>query len=284
MKRCFSAVLLMTTVVSAQTFPPDNCRLLTPATQVVLRWPAVAHPVTLQVTASGRPVFQGLVSASEYALAVRPGVPYRWSLDGGSEHSFQVQSELRFDFRGRPGDPGRPLPTGILMDKPKPDMQHGKAGGDGRTIRVVLLRGTDGVQVEIENQKYLLDSKCPPLEILAQGGDGGPGAPGQDGTGGSSVDGYNPNGQFGYPGGKGGDGGKGGTIEVLCNGLNAQDYLHCLVDGGKGGKGGRGGKGGVAGTSHSAPGSPGYVTGMDGRDGAAGPDGQTGAAGRLLIH
>lgn len=272
------------------TYPPESAHLLGTEAVVPLHWDLPGKDFYLTVTASGRTVFQGAVTGNRYDLPVRSGSLVRWNVvpvgQGGQEgvfHSFQYSNQSVFHFQGKTPVPRANPPQAL-------DGMPGPHGVEGPSIVVQLQQTSDGVSLQVENQKYLLLPSTRPILIESVGSDGGSGNAGQQGMAGSGLNTGSTQSMMylnGGPGGNGGDGGhggRGGLITVYSNGLPVEPFVQFDVRGGGPGLPGPGGPGGAAGFAQTRGNSYGTLVGQVGPPGQAGRPGQPGPPGQVIIR
>ena len=215
-----------------------------------------------------------------------------------SPQSFQLSSELEFNFDGKKGESGKDghsssgqgqfrSPTSSINGQ---DGKPGQNGGNGQDVQVTVSPAGDYRELRIQSPlitKTFLLVDSSPITISTRGGDGGDG--GQGGHGGVGYFEVVGNNRFvqarsfppgiGGDGGAGGEGGRGGNVTVNTSGLKQEVRVDNF-----GGAGGRGGAGGAGGTAaiipqyYRGPIPQNYIVnappGRPGADGRPGPQGR----------
>lgn len=309
MNNTLASILLLTLALSSlvpavaqETFPPNNARLLALNPRVTLRWPGQAKErFYLQIYASQTEIVSQEVTGPGVTLELKPGPLYRWQVSknsgsGYTEHvplqSFQLSSDVVFQFSGKAGRPGADgYPGGRTSASGGPG-GRGEDGGSGSDVVVNLNRNGEYIDLEVASlshtQRFILLPQTP-IEIVTQGGPGGHGGHGGAGIPGALF--LRENRYFvqaesyaagsGGHGGDGGAGGRGGKVVIRSQGVDASGLVRVSNQGGAGGRGGLPGPGGavplvpnyVVGpvpAYYLAPAPPG-LPGRNGSSGQAGP-------------
>lgn len=282
--------------VSAQTveaWPPDAAKFLGLDPTVTFHWPGQDDQrFYLQIYAGDAQVYAEEVKGTTASVPLRPGPRYRWQVNRiirreyrevVPTRSFQLSSELVFDYSGRDGKKGKD--GGDSRTGSGGDGTSGTDGTSGRDIVVTMTKIPYALEVVIHGGSstprfFLLPNT--PITIVSRGGRGGDGGNGGSGAQGNfyfvgdgRINTYVPG--NGGDGGNGGAGGKGGNVSIVSEGVSAQQLV--TVDN----PGGEGGRGGAAGAPGFMPAYPnGYIpypappSGFPGRPGFNGEPGRPG--------
>ena len=243
----WASLLVLLLAGELEAYPPGDCILLQRASTVPLRWKLPGQHFQLEVVSPGQAPFQRELEVDHFALAVKPGGEYQWTvtsnLKGRFTRHFWVARELEYH---RDGQNGTGEPGGHIQAR----LQR-----EGTGMNLFLQCGP-------ERLHYLFAESGLKFLISARGGQGREGQPGMD----------VPNNPC-RPGCPGGAGGWGGEVRIATVSCPWRDYLEVDVSPGQGGPGGRGGR---AVWSHVA----GYDSPRP--QGPQGPNGPAGKAGTVV--
>lgn len=281
-------------VLAQELCPPESSILIGSHGRIPFAWPGTAKEYLLQVQTAGKTVFEGKVQGNSTTLDLRSNLAYRWNVApltgglgaSGDTHAFQLKRQLVYSYDG---PRGQPPPT-----KQPHHGRQGFRGGDGargQNLTVQLKAGPVpaltqlSVEAERSRATYFLLSGSDPVTITARGGEGAEGGSGSPGSP-AYLSRTMPNGfveaTSGTDGGPGGQGGDGGAVLLITNGLNWNEMLKFILDGGPGGIGGFAGAGGAG--LNTYPGNVGGGYMGPGRSGSEGSKGRDGVKGTLSVR